>query len=157
MHKPINCENKNNFTDKIYKDVNCKSCDDIEIVELTNDEFEAIRYRDISKYTTKQCSKKMNITEKKFKKILESARSKVSIALESEKCLKLIIKEEIEDNKIEEDDLFEMKCCKFRCAICGCVYYINYESEDILCPKCSSKKVMTSEDAGFCKKWMISK
>ena len=48
----------------------------------------------------------------------------------------------------------EPKCttlCKFRCAICGQIYEIDYTKEDIKCPLCLSSKIMTNEEAGFLK------
>ena len=34
---------------------------------------------------------------------------------------------------------------------------VNYENGSIVCPKCNSNKVMTSEEAGFTKKWFNKK
>ena len=41
--------------------------------------------------------------------------------------------------------------CKFRCAVCGQIYKIDYTREYIKCPLCLSSKIMTNEEAGFLK------
>ncbi|MGL5330420.1 MAG: DUF134 domain-containing protein [Peptostreptococcaceae bacterium] len=139
-------------------DISCRdTCSDLKIIELTNDEFIAIKLKDIDNFTNKRCSKIMEVTEKEFNNILNSARNKIASSITQDKCFKIIIKEEIEEENIKENELFEMKYCKFRCSICGCVYYINYKVNDIICPKCNSKKVMANDEAGFCKKWIYSK
>ena len=94
----------------------------------------------------------MGISGKNFQNLIEEARKKISIALIEGKSIKITVEEEV-----EEEDLHDVKACKFRCAICGYIYYVNYEYQDIVCPKCNSTKVMSSEEAGFSKKWSIKK
>ena len=126
--------------------------DELEEIKLTKDEIEAINLKDIKGYTKKECSKRMGISNKDFQQLVKEARKKILIALIEGKSIKITVEEEV-----EEEDLQDLKVCKFRCAICGYIYYVNYEYQDIVCPKCNSTKVMSSEEAGFNKKWSIKK
>ena len=85
-----------------------------------------------------------NATRDDVLKILNKAREKVTKAL--------IDKDEINIIDISVNE--QPKCstlCKFRCAVCGQIYEIDYTKEDIKCPLCLSSKIMTNEEAGFLK------
>ena len=113
-------------------------------VELTTIELKALELKDINNYTDKRCASLMKIDVKEYNNILNSAREKVTKAI-------------IDGNEISIIDISiseEPKCttlCKFRCAVCGQIYEIDYTKEDIKCPLCLSSKIMTNEEAGFLK------
>ncbi|WP_296648835.1 DUF134 domain-containing protein [Romboutsia sp. 13368] len=113
-------------------------------IELTTIELKALELKDINNYTDKRCASLMNIDIKEYNNILNSAREKVTKAI-------------IDGNEISIIDISineEPKCttlCKFRCAVCGQIYEIDYTKEDIKCPLCLSSKIMTNEEAGFLK------
>ena len=96
----------------------------------------------------------MGIDIKEFETLIDSARKKIALAISDATSIKVTIEEKVEDIK---ENLEDGKVCKFRCATCGYIYYVNYENGNIVCPKCNSTKVMTSEEAGFTKKWFNKK
>lgn len=151
MKQPRKYDYRRYFTEKTYLEYLIRS-DELEEVKLTKEEMEAINLKDVKGYTKRECSKRMGISGKNFQNLIEEARKKISIALIEGKSIKITVEEEV-----EEEDLYDVKACKFRCAICGYIYYVNYEYQDIVCPKCNSTKVMSSEEAGFSKKWSIKK
>ncbi len=151
MKQPRKYDYRSYFTEKTYLEYLIRN-DELEEVKLTKEEMEAINLRDVKGYTKRECSKRMEISGKNFQNLIEEARKKISIALIDGKSIKITIEEEV-----EEEDLQDVKACKFRCAVCGYIYYVNYEYQDIVCPKCNSTKVMSSEEAGFSKKWSIKK
>ena len=113
-------------------------------VELTTVELKALELKNINNFNDKKCATLMNIETKEYNNILKSARAKVTKALINGYEINII------DVSINE----EPKCntlCKFRCAICGQIYEIDYTKENIKCPLCLSSKVMTNEEAGFLK------
>ena len=123
-------------------------------VKLTKEEIKAISLKDINGYSSKKCSKQMGIDIKEFETLINSARKKIALAISDATSIKVTIEEKVEEIK---ENLEDGKVCKFRCATCGYIYYVNYENGVIRCPKCSSIKVMTSGEAGFTKKWFNKK
>ena len=150
MKQPRKYDYRSYFTEKAYFEYLTRD-DELEEVKLTKEEMEAINLKDVKGYTKRECSKRMGISGKNFQNLIEEARKKISIALIEGKSIKITVEE------VEEKDLHDVKACKFRCATCGYIYYVNYEYQDIVCPKCNSTKVMSSEEAGFCKKWSYKK
>src|SRR5699024_4953646 len=113
-------------------------------VELTTIELKALELKDINNFNDKKCANIMDIDIKEYNNILNNARAKITKAL--------IDGAEISIIEINLND--EPKCntlCKFRCAVCGQIYEIDYTKEDIKCPLCLSSKIMTNEEAGFSK------
>ena len=113
-------------------------------VELTTIELKALELKDINNLNDKKCANIMDIDIKEYNNILNNARAKITKAL--------IDGAEISIIEINLND--EPKCntlCKFRCAVCGQIYEIDYTKEDIKCPLCLSSKIMTNEEAGFSK------
>ena len=113
-------------------------------VELTTIELKALELKELNKFNDKKCANIMNIDTKEYNNILNNAREKITKAL--------VYKYEIRIIDISSND--EPKCntlCKFRCAVCGQIYEIDYTKEDIKCPLCLSSKIMNNEEAGFLK------
>ncbi len=113
-------------------------------VELTTIELKALELNDINKFNNKKCASIMGIEYKEYNDILSTAREKITRALIEGNEFEII------DINIKEED----KCktlCKFRCAVCGQIYEVDYTKEEVQCPLCFSKKIMTNEDAGFTK------
>ena len=107
-------------------------------VELTTIELKALELKNINNFNDKKCASIMSISVKEYNDILNKAREKNGI---SHRDIAVLL--QLED-----------KCstlCKFRCAVCGQIYEIDYTKEDIKCPLCLSSKIMTNEEAGFLK------
>lgn len=119
---------------------------EVDGIEIRPREIQAIILKDIKKLSNKKCCEEMNITSKEFNNIINNCRTKIANALIYGNSMKII-----EENKINPEDIITT-LCSFRCSICGKIYTINYEKEKIVCPLCFSTKIMTNEEAGFCKK-----
>ena len=113
-------------------------------VELTTVELKALELKNINNFNDKKCATLMNIETKEYNNILKSARAKVTKALINGYEISIIDISIIEESKCNT-------LCKFRCAICGQIYEIDYTKENIKCPLCLSSKVMTNEEARFLK------
>jgi predicted DNA-binding protein (UPF0251 family) len=61
----------------------------LEEVVLTVDEFEAIRLKDLEGLEQEEASKKMNISQPTFFRLLDSARKKISDAIINGKAIKI--------------------------------------------------------------------
>lgn len=62
----------------------------LEVVELTKEELEALRLKNIKGFEQTECAKQMKISQSTFQRILASAYKKVSEALISGKAIKII-------------------------------------------------------------------
>ena len=62
----------------------------LEVIELTIEEVEALRLKNIKDLDQNECAKKMNTSQSTFQRILDSAYKKVSQALIEGKAIKII-------------------------------------------------------------------
>lgn len=62
----------------------------LEIIELTTEEVEALRLRNIKNLEQEEAAKKMNTSQSTFQRILSSAYKKISEALIDGKAIKII-------------------------------------------------------------------
>jgi len=62
---------------------------ELEEVVLTVDEFEAIRLKDLEGLEQEEASKKMNISQPTFFRLLDSARKKIADAIINGKAIKI--------------------------------------------------------------------
>jgi len=60
------------------------------VVELSIEEAEALRLKNIEDLDQKECAKKMNTSQSTFQRILSSAYKKVSDAIVNGKAIKVI-------------------------------------------------------------------
>lgn len=63
---------------------------ELEIVELTHEELEALRLKNIKDLEQKECAGKMNTSQSTFQRILSSAYKKVSQALVEGKGIRVL-------------------------------------------------------------------
>jgi predicted DNA-binding protein (UPF0251 family) len=63
---------------------------ELEIVELTAEEVEALRLRNISELEQEEAAKKMNTSQSTFQRILSSAYKKITEALIEGKAIKIV-------------------------------------------------------------------
>ena len=115
----------------------------LETVEITLNEIQAIKLMDVDGLKDKKCAKKMKISTDEFNKLIANARKNIAVALLEGKVIKII------DEITIEDEITTL--CKFRCAVCGEIYIIDYTQSKIECPTCFSIKIMTNKEAGFSK------
>ncbi len=63
---------------------------ELEIIELTTEEVEALRLRNINDLEQEEAAKKMNTSQSTFQRILSSAYKKITKALIGGKAIKII-------------------------------------------------------------------
>lgn len=83
---PRNIKSEPNVT--YYKPIGIPLAE-LEVVILHLDEYEAIRLADYEKQYHAQAALQMNISRQTFGRIIESARSKIAIALMEGKAIKI--------------------------------------------------------------------
>ncbi|MBU2524078.1 DUF134 domain-containing protein [Patescibacteria group bacterium] len=62
----------------------------LEIVEITHEEWEAIRLKDVKKLNQAEAAKKMNTSQSTFQRILAKAHNKLGTAIVEGKAIKII-------------------------------------------------------------------
>jgi predicted DNA-binding protein (UPF0251 family) len=105
-----------------------ENLDSLEPIEITIDEFEAIRLRDYHNVQQKKSAEIMGISQPTFHRILTSARKKISKALIEGNMIIIIGGEHITDKK------------KYKCNICG-FEWSSPKKEYDKCPDCSSENI----------------
>jgi uncharacterized protein len=115
----------------------------LEEVNLSMDEFEAIRLADFESLYQEQAAEKMKISRQTFGNIINSAHKKVAEVLIKAKALKI------------EGGVYTMAGMKkFRCCDCDHTWEIAYGSgrpQD--CPQCKSANIhRAEEDRGYARK-----
>ena len=63
---------------------------DLELVELTHEEAEALRLKNVENLKQIDCAKKMNTSQSTFQRILSTAYKKISDAIINGKAIKII-------------------------------------------------------------------
>lgn len=63
---------------------------ELEIVELTTEELESLRLRNVSELEQEEAAKKMNTSQSTYQRILSSAYKKITEALIEGKAIKII-------------------------------------------------------------------
>jgi predicted DNA-binding protein (UPF0251 family) len=104
----------------------------LEGVQLTIEEAEAVRLKDIQNLEQEEAAERMNVSRPTFQRVLTSARQKIADALLNGKALKI------------EGGHFEMSPVRLRCAS-GHQWQVSYElmRQNVLqtCPVCSAPNV----------------
>lgn len=124
VHRRIGKNPKNKCFNKENKKINQNQ----KPIEMSVDEFEAIRLRDYHNIKQNESAELMGISQPTFHRILNSARKKIAISLI----------EGIEIVIIGEDFMNEAK--KYSCKDCG-FQWSNPKKEYIQCPDCNSKNI----------------
>ena len=62
---------------------------ELEEINLTIDEFEAIRLKDYKKFEQSKCAKKMDISQPTFHRLILQARNKIASAVIEGKAIKI--------------------------------------------------------------------
>jgi len=113
----------------------------LEEVNLTIEEAEAIRLKDLEGLEQEECAQKMSISRPTFHRVLESARKKVADALLNGKAIRI------------EGGNFEMAMRRFRCMHQGHEWDVPFEDmvagPPPICPKCKSPPDQTAPGFGF--------
>lgn len=102
---------------------------DLEKLNLTIDEYEAIRLADFEGLDHEEASKRMDISRPTFSRLIEKSRNKIAIFLIEGKHLK------IDGGKVH------FKQNLFRCNSCGKISKECIKKEIKNCPKCKSENI----------------
>lgn len=114
-----------------------ENLDLLEPIEITLDEFEAIRLRDYHDIQQKKSAEIMGISQPTFHRTLTSARKKISKALIEGNTIVIVGGDYITDKK------------RYKCNVCG-FEWVNPKKEYDKCPECQSEDIdITIEDEEF--------
>jgi predicted DNA-binding protein (UPF0251 family) len=112
----------------------------LERVELSVEELEAIRLKDVEKLQQEECAERMHISRPTFHRVLESARQKVADALINGKAVRI------------EGGNFALPNQRFRCREDGHEWRVPFEvivsGLPLACPQCDSPSVLPVRPAG---------
>ncbi|MEW6328147.1 MAG: DUF134 domain-containing protein [Thermodesulfobacteriota bacterium] len=111
----------------------------LEQVNLTVDEFEAIRLADLEGLYQEEASRRMNISRQTFGNIIESAHKKIADVIVNAKALKI------------EGGAVQMMQRYLLCPDCTNEWVVPYDTGGPLeCPKCRSKNIREAlQDHGW--------
>lgn len=102
-------------------------------VQLSVEEVEAIRLKDLEGLEQEQCAEKMHVSRPTFHRILESARKKLADALINGKVIQI------------EGGNFELAQRRFRCGNDGHEWEVPFEVMvqrlPLSCPKCLARNI----------------
>jgi predicted DNA-binding protein (UPF0251 family) len=113
----------------------------LEEVNLTVEEVEAIRLKDLEVLEQEECAQKMSISRPTFHRVLESARRKLADALLNGKAIRI------------EGGNFELALRRFRCGNDGYEWDVPFDEMVIgspsACPACHSTEIQPAPGFGF--------
>ena len=103
----------------------------LESVDLSVDEFEAIRLKDLEGFEQNAAADSMRISQPTFHRVIEAARKKVADALVNGKAI-----------RIEGGEYMSEANRKFKCLDCGHEWEEPHgRGRPDACPKCGSKNI----------------
>jgi predicted DNA-binding protein (UPF0251 family) len=109
-------------------------------IQLSIEEAEAIRLKDIEGLVQEKCADRMKISRPTFHRVLYSARKKVADALLNGKAIRI------------EGGTFQLAMSRFACAE-GHEWDVPAETSQIarhnLCPVCNSSNILPVQHSGF--------
>ena len=139
MARPRNCRRVGCLPESQYFKPRGIPLSTLEEINLTIDEFEAIRLADLEGLYQDKAAEKMNVSRQTFGRIIESAHEKVAEALVEGKALK------IEGGNFEVDEVRKFKC--YDCQHPG--NFLMGQAEPDNCPSCQSVNIhRTKENKG---------
>ncbi|SFR04547.1 DUF134 domain-containing protein [Desulfoscipio geothermicus] len=113
---------------------------ELEEVQLTVEELEAIRLKDLLGLEQEGCAEKMGVSRPTYHRILSSARSKVAMALVEGKAIRV------------EGGHFEVVVRRFKCMGCGHQWELpcgmGPRGHEMTCPECRGGEVFRINKEG---------
>ncbi len=113
----------------------------LEEVNLTVEEAEAIRLKDLEDLEQEECAQRMQISRPTFHRVLESARKKLADALLNGKAIRI------------EGGNFELAMRRFRCGNDGYEWDVPFNEMVVglpsTCPACQSTEIKPAPGFGF--------
>ncbi|MBU2063808.1 MAG: DUF134 domain-containing protein [Candidatus Omnitrophica bacterium] len=141
MSRPFRCRKVRCSPDANYFKPRGIPIDVLEEVNLTIDEFEAVRLADLESRYQEDAAKKMNVSRQTFGNIISSARKKIADVLVNSKALKI------------EGGVVKIMERYFVCYDCKHEWVLPFGSGGPnACPKCSSLNIHRApQDRGWAK------
>ena len=103
---------------------------DLQEINLTKEEYESVRLKEIENYDQKKCAELMNVSQPTYSRILDSARKKIADAIINGKALKI------------EGGVFKLVKRNFNCFKCTYDWEIKFGiGRPQICPKCKSSQI----------------
>jgi predicted DNA-binding protein (UPF0251 family) len=113
----------------------------LEEVNLTVEEVEAIRLKDVEGLEQEECAQSMQISRPTFHRVLESARKKLADALLNGKAIRI------------EGGNFELAMRRFKCRNDGYEWDVPFDKMVVgppsACPACHSTEIQPAPGFGF--------
>ncbi|MCG8401134.1 MAG: DUF134 domain-containing protein [Firmicutes bacterium] len=113
---------------------------ELEEVQMSVEELEAIRLKDLLGLEQEACAEKMGISRPTYHRILTAARSKIAEALVEGKAIRV------------EGGNFEVVVRRFKCFGCGNDWElpcgVGPRGSDINCPDCDGSEVYRISESG---------
>jgi len=113
----------------------------LEEVNLTVEEVEAIRLKDLEGLEQEECAQRMRISRPTFHRVLESARRKLADAMLNGKAIRI------------EGGNFEMAMRRFRCGNDGYEWDVPFDEMVVgfpsACPACHGTEIQPAPGFGF--------
>ncbi|MBN1502152.1 DUF134 domain-containing protein [Candidatus Woesearchaeota archaeon] len=109
-------------------------------INITKEEYEALRLKETENYDQKRCAELMNISQPTFSRILDSARKKIADFIIHGKALRI------------DGGVFKMVQRKFKCFACQHEWEAAFGiGRPEKCPKCESTNIhrINVETSGF--------
>jgi len=115
----------------------------MEEINLTVDETEALRLKDLFGFTQEEAAKKMKVSRITFQRMLVSARKKVSDALVNSKSINV---------KGGSFKMVKEQSRKFKCEECKKEWEVPFGTGqrgiEMECPKCKCKNIHRTDKSG---------
>lgn len=112
----------------------------LEEIQLTVEELEAIRLKDLLGLEQESCAEKMGVSRPTYHRVLSAARAKVAEALVEGKAIRV------------EGGHFRLVMRGFRCCECGNQWkpprWMDSQDPEMTCPKCESDEVCHINEQG---------
>ncbi len=140
MPRPSKCRRVASLPDVTYFKPAGIPLRTLEEVQLSVEEAEAIRLKDLEGLKQEQSAKRMHISRPTFQRVLASARQKVADALLTGKAIRI------------DGGNFEMAFSRFKC-LSGHEWEVPFEvmmnTPPQLCPRCNTASIESLLPAGF--------
>jgi len=118
----------------------------LEEVNLTVEEVEAIRLKDLEDLEQEECAERMQISRPTFHRVLESARKKLADALLNGKAIRI------------EGGNFELAMRRFICGNDGYEWDVPFDEMvvglPLMCPACQSTEIKPAPSFGMGRRGM---
>ena len=102
---------------------------EIEEIQLTLDEYEAIRLADLEGNEHSEASEKMNISRSTFTRLIEKARAKLADFIINGKLLTI------------DGGSIHFRLNRFQCISCGFIFPVEWSRKIVMCPECGSNNL----------------